>query len=228
MTIPSVVLFINGSCREQLLIPISQCMFFLLMKHTSLVKMSSIATIHTCRLIRTHIVWELQLCNNILPSVCELGSLVTVCWNPTYCHPVWMAQTTSHFFRLFLGLMNEVPADIFRWMWFQHDCASANFTNYVHSYLDNIWSPMNWSWWTGLLTIKVSGFISIDFFIRGAMKNMVYETPVASAMDLVARISVATANIWEMLGIFQKVRLSVLHLLGSCILANDQNFEHLL
>lgn len=68
----------------------------------------------------------------------------------------------------------------------------------------------------------------IDFFIWGAMKNIVYQTAVDSAMDLVARISVAAANILEMPLIFQKVWLSMQRRCESCILAHGRQFELLL
>lgn len=127
------------------------------------------------------------------------------------------------------GLMNEVPAVILRRMWFQHDGAPAHFANDVRCYLTRKFGAQ----WIGrggpvCWPPRSPDLSPIDFFVWGAMKNMVYETPVASAMDLVARISVAAANIRETPGIFQKVRLSMQRRCEACNLANGQNFEHLL
>ncbi|GFX88257.1 hypothetical protein TNCV_1066731 [Trichonephila clavipes] len=63
---------------------------------------------------------------------------------------------------------------------------------------------------------------------RGAMKGLVYDTPVVSEMDLVARISIAAARIREIPGVFEDVRQSMSRRCRACIHANGRNFEHFL
>ncbi|GFW42820.1 transposable element Tcb1 transposase [Trichonephila clavipes] len=68
----------------------------------------------------------------------------------------------------------------------------------------------------------------LDFFLWGAMKGLVYDAPVVSEMDLVARISIAAARIREMAGVFEDVRQSMSRRCRAYIHANGRNFEHFL
>jgi hypothetical protein len=47
----------------------------------------------------------------------------------------------------------------------------------------------------------------LDFFLRGYMRSLVYETPAETQHDLVGRTTVAAGTIREMPGIFQTVIL---------------------
>ncbi|GBN01075.1 hypothetical protein AVEN_3628-1 [Araneus ventricosus] len=68
----------------------------------------------------------------------------------------------------------------------------------------------------------------LDFFVWGQMTSLVYETPVDSAGDLLARIVVAADKIKTTPGIFDRVRQTFLR---RCELCNDtrgRHFQHLL
>ncbi len=69
---------------------------------------------------------------------------------------------------------------------------------------------------------------SIDIFLWGYMKELVYGTPVDSQEDLIARISVSASHVQDVPGIFKNVRTSMLQRCQACIDAGGQNFEHLL
>lgn len=69
----------------------------------------------------------------------------------------------------------------------------------------------------------------VDFFIWDYMKNLVYDTLVESAMDLVARIFVPSGIIANRPGLLANVRQSLhrhLHC-EMCITAAGRNFKHL-
>ena len=57
------------------------------------------------------------------------------------------------------------------------------------------------------------------------MKSIVYENPIDSDEDLAARIAVATGDVREMPGVFEKVR-SFLHLkCNASLTAGDRSFK---
>ena len=59
------------------------------------------------------------------------------------------------------------------------------------------------------------------------MKTLVYDNPVDNAEELVARITVATGEIRDMLGVFQNVRISIWRC-EMLTVARGRNFELLL
>ncbi|GFY09750.1 DUF4817 domain-containing protein [Trichonephila clavipes] len=140
----------------------------------------------------------------------------------------------SHKYLVFLQevlpeLLTDVPAPIRRRMCFQQDGAPSHYARHVREHLDrtfpNIWiecgGPVAWPPGSPDLS-------PLDFFLWGAMKGLVYDTPVVSEMDLVARISIAAARIREMPGVFEDVRQSMSRRCRACIHANGRNFEHFL
>ncbi|GBN14752.1 hypothetical protein AVEN_38113-1 [Araneus ventricosus] len=62
----------------------------------------------------------------------------------------------------------------------------------------------------------------------GYVKSLVYEIPVNSAEDLVARIAAAAGDVRDTPGIFANVRSSMRRRCEACITARGRNFEHLL
>ncbi|GFX32849.1 uncharacterized protein TNCV_889851 [Trichonephila clavipes] len=81
-------------------------------------------------------------------------------------------------------------------MWFQQDGAPAHFSISVRNHLDSTcgerWigrgGPVHWP-------PRSSDLSCLDYFFWGQMKSLVYETPVNSAEELVARISAAAGEI---------------------------------
>ena len=55
-----------------------------------------------------------------------------------------------------------------------------------------------------------------------------YETPVISSEDLVARVVEAAARVRDRPGLFERVRQSMIRRCEACIVADGKNFEHLL
>ena len=114
-------------------------------------------------------------------------------------------------------------------MWIQHDGAPTQFGQDVRNYLDgsfpNRWigcgGPVHWP-------SRSPDLSSLDFFLWGALKAIVYQDPVTSEMELVARLSCAAAKIKETPGVFNRVRQSMLRRCRACLRSDGTNFEYLL
>ncbi|GFX79033.1 uncharacterized protein TNCV_3913201 [Trichonephila clavipes] len=95
-------------------------------------------------------------------------------------------------------------------MWFQQDGALAHFSISVRNHLDATcgerWigreGPVHWP-------PRSSDLSCLDYFFWGQMKSLVYETPVNSAEELVARISAAAGEIRNTPEMFSNVRRSM-------------------
>nr|XP_042901341.1 uncharacterized protein LOC122269952 [Parasteatoda tepidariorum] len=113
-------------------------------------------------------------------------------------------------------------------MWFQHDGAPAHFSIDVRNYLNATFGarwigrggPIPWP-------PRSPDLSSLDYFLWGHLKHLVYETPVDSDEDLVARIS-AAAGVREIPGIFERVRQSLHRRCQACIASGGHKFAHLL
>ncbi|GBM84505.1 hypothetical protein AVEN_67404-1 [Araneus ventricosus] len=142
-------------------------------------------------------------------------------------------RLTGATYRIFLeqvlpSLLQTVPLPIQRDMWFMQDGASAHFSSTVRHFLNatyparciGLGGPVAWP-------PRSPNLNPLGLFFWGQMKPLVYEMPVDSAEELVARIVVASYKI-NTPGIFERVRQSFLH---RCELCNDtrgRHFEHLL
>lgn len=123
----------------------------------------------------------------------------------------------------------HVPAARRSTMWFQHDGAPAHYSNDVRLHLNATYGqrwigrggPVNWP-------ARSPDLTCLDFCVWGYMKSLVYETPVDSEEELVARIVVATGEVREKPDIFKKMRNSMRRRCEACITAGGRNFEHLL
>ena len=126
-------------------------------------------------------------------------------------------------------LLENVPLNIRRLMWYQHDGAPAHYYRGARQVLDetfpNRWigrgSPVVWP-------ARSPDMTPLDFFLWGAMKNLVYETPVDSEIELVGRIVAAAEEIAEIPDVFQSVRQSLHERCVKCTEVNGGNFEQLL
>ncbi|GBN47982.1 hypothetical protein AVEN_22010-1 [Araneus ventricosus] len=85
---------------------------------------------------------------------------------------------------------------------------------------------MDQTWRTCGLASSLKGPQPTGIFFRGNMKSLVYEMPVASAEDLVARIVVAADKINTPPGIFERVRQSFLLRCQLCNNTRGRHFEH--
>ncbi|GFT90328.1 uncharacterized protein TNCV_193281 [Trichonephila clavipes] len=68
----------------------------------------------------------------------------------------------------------------------------------------------------------------MDYFFWGQMKSLVFETPVNSAEELVARISAAAGEIRNTPEMLSNVRRSMKRRCEACITCGGRQFEHLL
>ena len=68
----------------------------------------------------------------------------------------------------------------------------------------------------------------LDFFLWGHMKTLVYETPVESEMDLIARVAVAAGNVAQDRRMLSRVQQSFQRRCKVCIEAGGRHFEQLL
>ncbi|GBM62951.1 hypothetical protein AVEN_160231-1 [Araneus ventricosus] len=110
-----------------------------------------------------------------------------------------------------------------------HDGAPAHFNIDVRNYLNATFrarwigndGPVSWP-------PRSPDLSSLDYFLWGHLKSLVYATPVDSGEDLVARISVAAARVREIPGIFESVRQSLHRRCQACINVGGRNFEELL
>lgn len=126
-------------------------------------------------------------------------------------------------------LLNDVPLHVRQRMWFQHDGAPAHFSGIARQHLDATF-PGRWIGRGGPIPWppRSPDLSPIDFFLWGYMKSLVYETPVESDMDLMARIVAASGVVADTPGILANVRRSMRRRCAACITSAGRNFEHLL
>lgn len=126
-------------------------------------------------------------------------------------------------------LLEQIPLNQRRQMWFQHDGAPAHYGNIVQEFLNQTFEqrwigrggPTRWPPRSPDLT-------PIDFFLWGTMKQLVYSTPVQNEMDLVARIVEAAERIRENNPVFEAIRRSMINRFRLCNRVEGRNFEQLL
>ena len=107
-------------------------------------------------------------------------------------------------------LLRPIPLNIRHSMRFQHNGATSHFGNAVRGHLTATFSAR----WIGkgeptAWPARSPDLTSLDFFLWGYIKSMVYETDIYSEEDLVACIVSAAAEIRETPGIFGRVRQSM-------------------
>ena len=92
------------------------------------------------------------------------------------------------------------------------------------------YDPRPWIGWNGplLWPARSPDLTCLDYFLWWYIKSLVYETPVNSAENLVARITAAADEVRDTPGILANVRSSMFQRCQACITARGRNFEHLL
>ncbi|GFV60961.1 uncharacterized protein TNCV_4716151 [Trichonephila clavipes] len=123
------------------------------------------------------------------------------------------SRLTGRTYNIFLQevlpeLLVDVPPFVRSRMWFQHDGAPAHFSRNVRNHLDSVYGQH----WIG----------------RGHIKSLVYESPVTSAEDLVARLSVAAGHVIDMPDVFPDLSRSMRRRCECCVTVGGRTFEHLL
>lgn len=126
-------------------------------------------------------------------------------------------------------LLENVPLNIRRHMWFQHDGAPAHFDGGARNVLNRRFGEK----WIGrggpqIWPPRSPDLNPIDFFVWGFMKSLVYETIVETEEDLIARIQAAAVHMQSNPELFSKTRFAMRKRCRMCMEVNGQNFEHLL
>lgn len=126
-------------------------------------------------------------------------------------------------------LLEDVPVLIRNRMWFMHDGAPAHFSVLARAYLDQNYNNR----WIGragteLWPPRSPDLNSLDYFLWGHLKTLVYSTPVQTEEELRNRITDSCNIIRNTPGIFQLVRESMRRRVEACILAGGGHFQHLI
>lgn len=140
----------------------------------------------------------------------------------------------GHSYMMFLQeglpqLLENIPLDIRRGMWYQHDGAPAHYYAGARNVLDRQF-PNRWIGRNGPVAwpARSPDMTPLDFFFWGAMKDLVYATPVLSEFDLIGRIVAAAGDIAEIPNVFSSVRQSLHKRFQKCVEVNGGHFEQLL
>jgi len=148
-------------------------------------------------------------------------------------------RLNAHVYEIFLEevlpeLLDEhVPLaqiDVLDGMWLQHDGAPAHFGINVRTHLNNAY-PGRWIGRGGPVEwpARSPDLTPVDFFfLRGYIKSLVYETPVDSEEELIARVVAAFDVVRNDPGIFARVRESFLRRCNICIERQGRHIENLL
>lgn len=126
-------------------------------------------------------------------------------------------------------LLENVPNNVRRTLWFQQDGAAPHFSLAARAILDERY-PNRWIGRGGPVAWppRSPDLTPMDFFLWGHMKTLVYETPVESEEELIARIAVASGDIADNRALIGRVHRSLRNRCGVCIQQNGRHFEQLL
>lgn len=129
----------------------------------------------------------------------------------------------------FQDFLEDVPLNVRRNMWLQHDGApphsSRRVTQWLNNTFGNKWigryGPVPWP-------ARSPDLTPCDFYLWGHMKQIVYSTPTDSIQDLRQRVENAATQIRNRPEIFENVKHSLLRRARACLDADGGHFEHLL
>ncbi|XP_066587607.1 histone-lysine N-methyltransferase SETMAR-like [Prorops nasuta] len=124
-------------------------------------------------------------------------------------------------------ILEEVPLEIRRGMWFQQDGAAPHYHRVAIAALDDIF-PHRWIGRRGPVEWppRSPDLNPLDFFLWGYLKNSVYTGIVDDPDDLAARLDIAFADISEEM--LDSMHSNLLRRARLCIQVNGQHFQHLL
>ncbi|KAJ1531324.1 hypothetical protein ONE63_000008 [Megalurothrips usitatus] len=127
-------------------------------------------------------------------------------------------------------MLEEVlPLDLWRDMWFQQDGCPAHWALAVRAYLDARF-PGRWIGRRGPVAWppRSPDLTPPDFFLWGAMEELVYASPVESEEDPMARIILAGEEIRHNPGVFERIRENWQKRIDKCFEQAGGHFENLL
>lgn len=126
------------------------------------------------------------------------------------------------------NLLEDVPLNIYRDMWYQQDGCPAHYARSVREYLDEEY-PGRWIGRSGTISwpARSPDLNPLDFFYWGAVKEKVYHKPIEDLAELRTRIAEAVEFVNN--GRFaRQISRSFLKRCRACIAAEGRQFEHLL
>lgn len=126
-------------------------------------------------------------------------------------------------------LIEDLPLALRQQMWYQHDGAPAHCAANVRDWLNRRF-PARWIGRGGHIPwpARSPDLTPLDFFLWGHVKAIVYETPVNNVEELRERIVGAFERVRGTVGIFERVRQSMLQRCNLCVELGGHQFEHLL
>ena len=115
-------------------------------------------------------------------------------------------------------MLENLPLQVRQRFWFQHDGAPAHFALDVREYPNNVF-PNRWIRRGGPVQWppRSPDLTPMDFFIWEEMKCLVYEIPIDTPEELVARVAEAAAIIRETQSFARRYQL--------CINVNGRHFQ---
>lgn len=147
---------------------------------------------------------------------------------------IFPGQLDGEMYAIFLQytlprLLRNIPNHVRRIMWFQHDGAPPHFSRAAREVLENAF-PNRWIGRGGPVPWppRSPDLTPLDFFLWGHMKSLIYETPVESENDLLARIVVASGEIEDNPAVLERVHDSLQRRCRLCVAQNGRHFEQLL
>lgn len=139
-------------------------------------------------------------------------------------------QSYLHFLQEELPvLLEDVPIGLRNQMWYMHDGAPAHFSAAVREYLNNVY-PDRWVGRGGPQPwpARSPDLNSLDFFLWGHVKSLVYTTPINTLEELQERIVTAFETIRNTPGILQRVRESMRRRAEACLFSQGGHFQQFL
>lgn len=126
-------------------------------------------------------------------------------------------------------LLEDLPLLLRNQMWFMHDGAPAHFSILAREYLNEVYQnkwigrggPQPWP-------PRSPDLNSLDFFLWGHLKSLVYATPVHTVDDLRHRIIDGFETVRNTPGVFERVRESMRRRSEACIRAGGSHFQQFL
>jgi len=126
-------------------------------------------------------------------------------------------------------LLEDVPLAIRNQMWYMHDGAPAHFSVMVRNYLQTVFPNRcigrggNVQW-----PPRSPDLNSLDFFLWGHLKTLVYTSPINTVEELRERIVAACDGIQNTPRIFERVRNSMRRRAEACRLSEGGHFQQFL
>ena len=126
----------------------------------------------------------------------------------------------------FQEYLSNIPLDRLRRIWFQQDGAPPHNTRAVKEFLNQEF-PQRWIGNGGFIAwpARSHDLSPLDFYLRGALKNLIYKSEINSLEDLKIRIRNAFRIISSRS--VQRTVNKISTNIDKCILVNGNLFEHL-